>query len=100
MVLWRSQADEIDALRGPKCGTFVGKWRPNRPSWRKWTRWLSEWCFATAWRRRSSFFGEPRPLQVAGKRGDRGNWCACFGALGEMMLQNESPVISDRARAA
>jgi len=58
----------------------VGKWRPNRPSWRKWTRWLSEWCFATAWRRCNSFFGEPRPLRVVGKKSDRGNWCACIGA--------------------
>jgi hypothetical protein len=41
---------------------------------------LSEWRFVAAWRRCSSFFGEPRHLRVVVKRSDRRNWCACIGA--------------------
>jgi hypothetical protein len=79
MVLWRSQADEIEALRA-EVRNLRGEMAAQQAELEEMDTLVDRWCFATAWRRCGSFFGEPRPLRVVGKRSDRGNWRACIGA--------------------
>ena len=79
MVLWRSQADEIDALRA-EVRNLRGEMAVQQAELEEMDTIVERMVLCDSMAQMQLVLRRATTLTGVGNRSDRGNWCACIGA--------------------